>query len=227
MGKKSHKFDYFDQFEKQTEIAIEEADLLIEALENFTKADDLEPYMERAHQIEHRGDAVNHAILENVATDFITPIEREDIIELAKCLDDIIDYIEDVIQCMYMYDVHYIPEGTKDSPPHPQGHRRPGQGDGRLPQLQEVEEVRALVHDVNDYEEVADRLFPSMVIRKLHTTTRQSHARACLVACLRAHGEVLRCLRACRRHHEHHHAQERLGSVGLTAAGTTRRCDAP
>ena len=36
MGKKSHKFDYFDQFEKQTEIAIEEADLLIEALENIT-----------------------------------------------------------------------------------------------------------------------------------------------------------------------------------------------
>ena len=38
MGKKSRKFDYFDQFEKQMEIAIEEADLLVEALENFTKA---------------------------------------------------------------------------------------------------------------------------------------------------------------------------------------------
>ena len=70
---------------------IEEADLLIEALENFTKADDLEPYMERAHQIEHRGDAVNHAILENVATDFITPVDREDIIEMCQALDDIVD----------------------------------------------------------------------------------------------------------------------------------------
>lgn len=63
MGKKSRKFDYFDQFEKQMEIAIEEADLLVEALENFTKADDLEPYMERAHQIEHRGDQVNLSLI--------------------------------------------------------------------------------------------------------------------------------------------------------------------
>lgn len=63
MSKKHHKFDYFDNFEKQAEIAVEEADLLIEALENFTKAEDLKSYMDRAHQIEHRGDEVNHAIL--------------------------------------------------------------------------------------------------------------------------------------------------------------------
>ena len=110
MGKKSHKFDYFDQFEKQTEIAIEEADLLIEALENFTKADDLEPYMERAHQIEHRGDAVNHAILENVATDFITPIEREDIIELSHHIDDVTDKVEEVLIRVYINNVRVIPD---------------------------------------------------------------------------------------------------------------------
>lgn len=178
MGKKSHKFDYFDQFEKQTEIAIEEADLLIEALENFTKADDLEPYMERVHQIEHRGDAVNHAILENVATDFITPIEREDIIELAKCLDDIIDYIEDVIQCMYMYDVHYIPEGTKEfADLIRKGTGALGKAMGDFRSFKKSKKFRALVHDVNDYEEVADRLFLK-VIRKLHTTDRDNPMRA-------------------------------------------------
>ena len=35
--------------------------------------------MERAHELEHEGDEVNHAIFKTVATDFITPIEREDI----------------------------------------------------------------------------------------------------------------------------------------------------
>lgn len=32
MPKKHHKFDYFDQFEAQMGIAVEEADLLVEAL---------------------------------------------------------------------------------------------------------------------------------------------------------------------------------------------------
>lgn len=178
MSKKHHKFDYFDNFEKQAEIAVEEADLLIEALENFTKAEDLKSYMDRAHQIEHRGDEVNHVILENVATDFITPIEREDIIELAKCLDNIIDYIEDVIQAMYMYDVHIIPEGTKefaDLIRKGTGALKKAMGDFRS--FKKSKKFRALVRDVSDYEEVADHLFLK-VIRTLHTTDRNNPMRA-------------------------------------------------
>ena len=105
---KKHKFDYFDAFEKQSAMAVKEAELLIEAIENFTEAEDLRGIMDRAHQIEHEGDEVNHAIFKTVATDFITPIEREDIIELSQYLDNIIDYIEDVMQRFYMYDVHFM-----------------------------------------------------------------------------------------------------------------------
>ena len=64
--------------------------------------------MERAHELEHEGDEINHAIFKTVATDFITPIEREDIINMSQYLDNIIDYIEDVMQRFYMYDVHFI-----------------------------------------------------------------------------------------------------------------------
>ena len=71
---KKHKFDYFDAFEKQSAMAVKEAELLIEAIENFTEAEDLRGIMDRAHQIEHEGDEVNHAIFKTVATDFITPM---------------------------------------------------------------------------------------------------------------------------------------------------------
>ena len=40
MGKRD-KFDYFDAFEKQTEVAVQEAELLIEAIESFTEAEHL------------------------------------------------------------------------------------------------------------------------------------------------------------------------------------------
>ncbi len=175
---KKNKFDYFDHFEQQAAIAIEEADLLIEAIENFTKADELKPYMDRAHAMEQRGDEVNHAILQKVATDFITPIEREDIIELAYHLDNIIDYIEDVIQKLYMYDVHIIPEGAIEFT-----HIiRKGVGSidkamGDFRNFKKSKKFRSLVREVSDYEEEADRLFLHS-IRTLHTTDRDNPMRA-------------------------------------------------
>ena len=81
---KKDRFNYFDAFESQVAVAEEEIEVLIEAIENFSTADDLQPVLEKAHEIEHRGDEINHIILTNVSTDFITPIERGDIIELAQ-----------------------------------------------------------------------------------------------------------------------------------------------
>ena len=177
MGKK-HRFDYFDAFKRLSELAVEESDLLIEIIENFGTAEEIRDVMEKAHEIEHAGDEQNHRIFQTVATDFITPIEREDIIELTQHLDDIIDYIEDVIQCMYMYDVHYIPEGTKEfADLIRKGTGALGKAMGDFRSFKKSKKFRALVHDVNDYEEVADRLFLK-VIRKLHTTDRDNPMRA-------------------------------------------------
>ena len=98
MGKRHHKYDYFSAFEDLSELAVDEADLLIKAIEEFTTADALKETMEKAHAIEHKGDDINHDIFRNVATDFITPIDREDIIGLAQALDTIIDELLDVFE---------------------------------------------------------------------------------------------------------------------------------
>ena len=66
MGKKK-RFDYFDAFKKLSELAVEESDLLIDAIENFGVAEDLREVMERAHEIEHRGDEQNHLIFRSSA----------------------------------------------------------------------------------------------------------------------------------------------------------------
>ena len=112
--KKSKKFDYFDCFKMLSEIAIEEADLLVECIEGFSSAEELEPVLDRAHEIERAGDDVNHDVLSRVATDFITPIEREDLIDMAESLDDVIDSIESVLQHFYMFDVHFMHHDALD-----------------------------------------------------------------------------------------------------------------
>jgi len=111
---KKVKFNYFDAFEQQVDIAAEEAELLKEAIENFTSGEDMKGLLEKAHEIEKRGDEVNHQIRVSVAADFITPIEREDILELAQNLDDITDIIEGIIQRFYMFDVHFMHDQAMD-----------------------------------------------------------------------------------------------------------------
>ncbi len=176
MGKK-RKYDYFDAFEKQSALAVAEADLLIEAIDTFTEAESLKDIMERAHDLEHEGDEINHDIFKSVATDFITPIEREDIIALAQSLDDIIDYIEDVMQRFFMYDVHFM-------------HRDALEFAGLIKQSCEAldramedfrnfkksKKFKSLIIDVNNYEEEADALFMK-VIRSLHTDDRENPMR--------------------------------------------------
>ena len=68
MAKKG-KFNYFDAFEQQIEIALEESEILVEAIENFESADKLEDILKRAHEVEHRGDEVNHDIHTSVSVD--------------------------------------------------------------------------------------------------------------------------------------------------------------
>lgn len=102
---KKEKFDYFESFIKLTEKTILETDLLIKAINDFGKKNNLENIMQEAHEVEHDGDIINHKVFKNIATDFITPLDREDLLNLSTDLDDIVDQIEDVIQHFYIYNV--------------------------------------------------------------------------------------------------------------------------
>ena len=149
MGKRD-KFDYFDAFEKQTEVAVQEAELLIEAIESFTEAEHLKEVME---------------------------LEREDIINMSQYLDNIIDYIEDVMQRFYMYDVHFIHHDALEF-----AHlikKSCVALDKAMEDFRNFKKskmFKQLIIDVNDYEEEADQLYMT-VIRKLHTHDRENPMR--------------------------------------------------
>ena len=170
MGKRHHKYDYFSAFESLSELAVDEADLLIKAIEGFSTADALKETMEKAHAIEHKGDDINHDIFRNVATDFITPIDREDIIGLAQALDTIIDELEEVIQRFYMYDVHFT---HKDALEFARLLKKECKALNKAMEdfrnFKKSKKFKSLIIEVNTYEEEADQLLMH-VIRDLHTT---------------------------------------------------------
>jgi uncharacterized protein Yka (UPF0111/DUF47 family) len=47
-------------------------------------------------QLEHEADVLTHEVMERIDTSFITPIDREDIHQLASRLDNVIDFVDDV-----------------------------------------------------------------------------------------------------------------------------------
>ncbi len=111
--KNKKKLDYFESFCKQIELATKEAKLLQEVTKTFEKAEALDKNIAAAHVIENDADAVCHSIYDAILPDFVTPIDREDILSLTNSLDDLTDQIEEVIQSFYMYDIHFMPKGAE------------------------------------------------------------------------------------------------------------------
>ena len=102
------KLDYYQAFQQQAQLAHEEAALLVEVAQGFTTATAIADYLPRAHEIEHKADDINHAVLHAIDVDFVTPFDRTDIIEITNALDDIVDSIEEVIQRLYMFDIRFM-----------------------------------------------------------------------------------------------------------------------
>ena len=163
------KFDYFDSFIEQTEVCLEEANLLLETVEGFTTAEAVEETIKKAHEIEHRGDLINHSIYNTIATDFITPIERDDLLAIAQCTDEVTDNIEEVILAFYMYDVRIMPEDAKAfARIIKKGCEALVEAMKEFKNYKKKVNLRPYLIAVNDAEEEGDRLFLE-AMRRLYT----------------------------------------------------------
>src|SRR5438876_2920549 len=56
-------------------------------------------------RLEHIGDELTHKIFEDLNLSFITPFDREDIYELAKGIDDVLDLIDHVADLLVLYQI--------------------------------------------------------------------------------------------------------------------------
>ena len=60
---------------------------------------------DRIKRIEHECDEISHEILRDIDRTFITPIDREDIHQLAVRLDDVIDLIDGTIRRIHLFHI--------------------------------------------------------------------------------------------------------------------------
>jgi predicted phosphate transport protein (TIGR00153 family) len=91
---------FFDLFDQQSQNIIKASQLLRELVNNFADA------RAKAHaikEVEHQGDQITHEIVRKLNTTFITPLDREDIHDLATRLDDVLDFIDAVAERLVLY----------------------------------------------------------------------------------------------------------------------------
>lgn len=171
---KKNKIDYFKSYEELTELAIKEAEILVEACDTFTDAEGLSDLMDRMHKHENAGDNINHDIFACAAIDFVPPFDREDIVGLAQALDNVLDYIDDVIGHMQIYAIATMPEDAKRfAAIILKQCKALNETMGQLRNFKKSKQLDQLLVDINSYEEEGDRLYKEAILR-IHTVENDS-----------------------------------------------------
>jgi uncharacterized protein len=94
--------EFFDLFEEAAGNILRAAELLERMLRTYPEEGGL------AREIlicEQDGDRITHDIIRRLNQTFVTPIDREDIYQLASKLDDVVDFIEEVADFLGLYKI--------------------------------------------------------------------------------------------------------------------------
>src|SRR3979490_578499 len=101
--------DYFLLFARQAENIQKGAKALCDMLSRYTAVYE---QVQSIKAIEHAGDEIAHTIMIKLNQTFVTPIDREDIHELATALTIIVNTSDDLDWWFVLYRVNAVRNGT-------------------------------------------------------------------------------------------------------------------
>ena len=91
---------FSDHFEALAEKIQEGSVLFVDILNDRRPS---EAKVVRLKEVEHEADTITHGIYQNLHKIFITPLDREDIYDLANKMDNILDMLESTATKIYLY----------------------------------------------------------------------------------------------------------------------------
>lgn len=94
--KKKDEYNYFDEFIKNSNYIVESAEILRETLKKYN-INNLEKNIEKVHKLENEADHTLHNMRNYLIKDFLPPIDREDIVLIGHRLDDVEDFIDEIL----------------------------------------------------------------------------------------------------------------------------------
>lgn len=97
---------FYDLFAEAASHLVNGADLLAQVLDPDV---DRAALGEKMRDAEHQADETTHKIVKRVNSTFVTPFDREDIYRLASSLDDVMDYMEETVDLIGLYEIDALP----------------------------------------------------------------------------------------------------------------------
>jgi uncharacterized protein len=97
---------FYDLFTLSAQNLVDGARLLAEML---PAGPERPAIAQKMHDAEHRGDEATHDIVRRVNSTFVTPFDREDIYRLAAGLDDVMDFMEEAVDLIGLYELGELP----------------------------------------------------------------------------------------------------------------------
>ena len=94
--KKKEEYNYFNEFVKNSKYIVESAEILKETIANYSETK-LEENIAKVHKLENEADKTLHDMRSYLIKDFLPPIDREDIVLIGHRLDDIEDYLDEIL----------------------------------------------------------------------------------------------------------------------------------
>lgn len=102
MPKEGRFFDYFSAHAEQLVLGAVELKALMRNVGELTAR------KRNIESIEHAADKITQQTMHLLHQTFITPLDRDEIHQLITRMDDILDLMEDVSQCMFLYDINAV-----------------------------------------------------------------------------------------------------------------------
>jgi predicted phosphate transport protein (TIGR00153 family) len=121
------------------------------------------PIADKAHEIkevEHQCDFLTHEVIQRLNKTFVTPIDREDIHELARTLDDVMDAIDSAAALIPLYRIDKV---------------RPGAREMAAVIIKQTDELRAAVEALENRKGVLER---AIEINRLENEADRIHTKA-------------------------------------------------
>jgi uncharacterized protein len=144
---------FFDLFEEAGGNILRAAWLLEEMLRDFPERNEL------ARDIlicEQDGDRITHDIIQRLNQTYVTPIDREDIHELASALDDVVDYTEEVADYLGLYKIEAPMEQAQELAR--VLHQSARQIADAMPRLRGFKDIAHFTVEINRLENDGDRI---------------------------------------------------------------------
>ena len=162
------EYCYFTEFINNSEYILASADMLRQTVSNYS-VEKLLDNITIVHKLENEADKALHKMRNYLIKDFLPPIDREDIVLIGHRLDDIEDYIDEILINFNILNIEkmrddvvefteLLIECAKSVKDALEDFRN----------FKKADSVKAKVIAINELEEKADRLYEK-VMKKLYT----------------------------------------------------------